>query len=240
MKSYRRLTAQCVLSPWPWEQARQVIEDDAEKLWIRSELEGEISWNHRLAATCVSGFANRYHRAEEPAVTWNMGRPRRNLSLSYCSDEGELHRVCRRCHQQMGRDVKNLRREKLWTSTSMEMWNRSLCCSSYGWKSTNILMISRDLYTEIKQNPELIVTGPWLFPSYLLLGTNRRLCQNICEWVVYFKNRQKLLVVMIKRCDLFRVFLYIHDYAKVSLLFIGTWGPTMLHYKNIKKCNVFS
>ena len=45
------------------ELARQVIEDDAEVN------EYEVNWrkisgNHCPAATCISGLANRYHRAE--------------------------------------------------------------------------------------------------------------------------------------------------------------------------------
>jgi phosphate transport system regulatory protein, putative len=88
----------------------------------------------------------------------------------------------------MGRDVKNFVEETLNVYLNGNV-DQAYAVAAMDEKINQYFDDIRDLATEeIKQNPELIVTGRDYFQVISYLERIGDYAKNICEWVVYFET----------------------------------------------------
>ena len=156
------------------ELARQVIEDDAEvneyevKLEKKSleiiALQQPVSQDLRTVITVLKASSD-LERMGDHAVSIAKATVRMKGEVRIESVEDAISK--------MGRDVKNFVEETLNVYLNGNV-DQAYAVAALDEKINQYFDDIRDLATEeIKQNPELIVTGR----DYFLSGTNRRLCQ---------------------------------------------------------------
>ena len=171
------------------ELARQVIEDDAEvneyevKLEKKSleiiALQQPVSQDLRTVITVLKASSD-LERMGDHAVSIAKATVRMKGEVRIESVEDAISK--------MGRDVKNFVEETLNVYLNGNV-DQAYAVAAMDEKITQYFDDIRDLATEeIKQNPELIVTGRDYFQVISYLERIGDYAKNICEWVVYFET----------------------------------------------------
>ena len=171
------------------ELARQVIEDDAEvneyevKLEKKSleiiALQQPVSQDLRTVITVLKA-SSALERMGDHAVSIAKATVRMNGEVRIESLEDAISK--------MGRDVKNFVEETLNVYLNGNV-DQAYAVAALDEKINQYFDDIRDLATEeIKQNPELIVTGRDYFQVISYLERIGDYAKNICEWVVYFET----------------------------------------------------
>ena len=171
------------------ELARQVIEDDAEvneyevKLEKKSleiiALQQPVSQDLRTVITVLKASSD-LERMGDHAVSIAKATVRMKGEVRIESVEDAISK--------MGRDVKNFVEETLNVYLNGNV-DQAYAVAAMDEKINQYFDDIRDLATEeIKQNPELIVTGRDYFQVISYLERISDYAKNICEWVVYFET----------------------------------------------------
>ena len=171
------------------ELARQVIEDDAEvneyevKLEKKSleiiALQQPVSQDLRTVITVLKASSD-LERVGDHAVSIAKATVRMKGEVRIESVEDAISK--------MGRDVKNFVEETLNVYLNGNV-DQAYAVAALDEKINQYFDDIRDLATEeIKQNPELIVTGRDYFQVISYLERIGDYAKNICEWVVYFET----------------------------------------------------
>ena len=171
------------------ELARQVIEDDAEvneyevKLEKKSleiiALQQPVSQDLRTVITVLKASSD-LERMGDHAVSIAKATVRMKGEVRIESVEDAISK--------MGRDVKNFVEETLNVYLNGNV-DQAYDVAAMDEKINQYFDDIRDLATEeIKQNPELIVTGRDYFQVISYLERIGDYAKNICEWVVYFET----------------------------------------------------
>ena len=171
------------------ELARQVIEDDAEvnesevKLEKKSleiiALQQPVSQDLRTVITVLKASSD-LERMGDHAVSIAKATVRMKGEVRIESVEDAISK--------MGRDVKNFIEETLNVYLNGNV-DQAYAVAAMDEKINQYFDDIRDLATEeIKQNPELIVTGRDYFQVISYLERIGDYAKNICEWVVYFET----------------------------------------------------
>ena len=171
------------------ELARQVIEDDAEvndyevKLEKKSleiiALQQPVSQDLRTVITVLKASSD-LERMGDHAVSIAKATVRMKGEVRIESLEDAISK--------MGRDVKNFVEETLNVYLNGNV-DQAYAVAALDEKINQYFDDIRDLATEeIKQNPELIVTGRDYFQVISYLERIGDYAKNICEWVVYFET----------------------------------------------------
>ena len=171
------------------ELARQVIEDDAEvneyevKLEKKSleiiALQQPVSQDLRTVITVLKASSD-LERMGDHAVSIAKATVRMKREVRIESVEDAISK--------MGRDVKNFVEETLNVYLNGNV-DQAYAVAAMDEKINQYFDDIRDLATEeIKQNPELIVTGRDYFQVISYLERIGDYAKNICEWVVYFET----------------------------------------------------
>ena len=171
------------------ELARQVIEDDAEvneyevKLEKKSleiiALQQPVSQDLRTVITVLKASSD-LERMGDHAVSIAKATVRMKGEVRIESVEDAISK--------MGRDVKNFVEETLNVYLNGNV-DQAYAVAALDEKINQYFDAIRDLATEeIKQNPELIVTGRDYFQVISYLERIGDYAKNICEWVVYFET----------------------------------------------------
>ena len=171
------------------ELARQVIEDDAEvneyevKLEKKSleiiALQQPVSQDLRTVITVLKASSD-LERMGDHAVSIAKATVRMKGEVRIESVEDAISK--------MGRDVKNFVEETLNAYLNGNV-DQAYAVAAMDEKIKQYFDDIRDLATEeIKQNPELIVTGRDYFQVISYLERIGDYAKNICEWVVYFET----------------------------------------------------
>ena len=171
------------------ELARQVIEDDAEvndyevKLEKKSleiiALQQPVSQDLRTVITVLKASSD-LERMGDHAVSIAKATVRMKGEVRIESVEDAISK--------MGRDVKNFVEETLNVYLNGNV-DQAYAVAGMDEKINQYFDDIRDLATEeIKQNPELIVTGRDYFQVISYLERIGDYAKNICEWVVYFET----------------------------------------------------
>ena len=171
------------------ELARQVIEDDAEvneyevKLEKKSleiiALQQPVSQDLRTVITVLKASSD-LERMGDHAVSIAKATVRLKGEVRIESVEDAISK--------MGRDVKNFVEETLNVYLNGNV-DQAYAVAALDEKINEYFDDIRDLATEeIKQNPELIVTGRDYFQVISYLERIGDYAKNICEWVVYFET----------------------------------------------------
>ena len=171
------------------ELARQVIEDDAEvneyevKLEKKSleiiALQQPVSQDLRTVITVLKASSD-LERMGDHAVSIAKATVRMKGEARIESVEDAISK--------MGRDVKNFVEETLNVYLNGNV-DQAYAVAAMDEKINQYFDDIRDLATEeIKQNPELIVTGRDYFQVISYLERIGDYAKNICEWVVYFET----------------------------------------------------
>ena len=171
------------------ELARQVIEDDAEvneyevKLEKKSleiiALQQPVSQDLRTVITVLKASSD-LERMGDHAVSIAKATVRMKGEVRIESVEDAISK--------MGRDVKNFVEETLNVYLNGNV-DQAYAVAAMDEKINQYFDDIRDLATEeIKQNPELIVTGRDYFQVISYLERIGDYDKNICEWVVYFET----------------------------------------------------
>ena len=171
------------------ELARQVIEDDAEvndyevKLEKKSleiiALQQPVSQDLRTVITVLKASSD-LERMGDHAVSIAKATVRMKGEVRIESVEDAISK--------MGRDVKNFVEETLNVYLNGNV-DQAYAVAALDEKINEYFDDIRDLATEeIKQNPELIVTGRDYFQVISYLERIGDYVKNICEWVVYFET----------------------------------------------------
>ena len=171
------------------ELARQVIEDDAEvneyevKLEKKSleiiALQQPVSQDLRTVITVLKASSD-LERMGDHAVSIAKATVRMKGEVRIESVEDAISK--------MGRDVKNFVEETLNVYLNGNV-DQAYAVAAMDEKINQYFDDIRDLATEeIKQNPELIVTGRDYFQAISYLERIGDYAKNICEWVVYFET----------------------------------------------------
>ena len=171
------------------ELARQVIEDDAEvndyevKLEKKSleiiALQQPVSQDLRTVITVLKASSD-LERMGDHAVSIAKATVRMKGEIRIESVEDAISK--------MGRDVKNFVEETLNVYLNGNV-DQAYAVAALDEKINEYFDDIRDLATEeIKQNPELIVTGRDYFQVISYLERIGDYAKNICEWVVYFET----------------------------------------------------
>ena len=169
------------------ELARQVIEDDAEvndyevKLEKKSleiiALQQPVSQDLRTVITVLKASSD-LERMGDHAVSIAKATVRMKGEVRIESVEDAISK--------MGRDVKNFVEETLNVYLNGNV-DQAYAVAALDEKINQYFDDIRDLATEeIKQNPELIVTGRDYFQVISYLERIGDYAKNICEWAVYF------------------------------------------------------
>ena len=171
------------------ELARQVREDDAEvndyevKLEKKSleiiALQQPVSQDLRTVITVLKASSD-LERMGDHAVSIAKATVRMKGEVRIESVEDAISK--------MGRDVKNFVEETLNVYLNGNV-DQAYAVAALDEKINQYFDDIRDLATEeIKQNPELIVTGRDYFQVISYLERIGDYAKNICEWVVYFET----------------------------------------------------
>ena len=171
------------------ELARQVIEDDAEvndyevklekKSLEISALQQPVSQDLRTVITVLKASSD-LERMGDHAVSIAKATVRMKGEVRIESVEDAISK--------MGRDVKNFVEETLNVYLNGNV-DQAYAVAAMDEKINQYFDDIRDLATEeIKQNPELIVTGRDYFQVISYLERIGDYAKNICEWVVYFET----------------------------------------------------
>ena len=171
------------------ELARQGIEDDAEvndyevKLEKKSleiiALQQPVSQDLRTVITVLKASSD-LERMGDHAVSIAKATVRMKGEVRIESVEDAISK--------MGRDVKNFVEETLNVYLNGNV-DQAYAVAALDEKINQYFDDIRDLATEeIKQNPELIVTGRDYFQVISYLERIGDYAKNICEWVVYFET----------------------------------------------------
>ena len=171
------------------ELARQVIEDDAEvneyevKLEKKSleiiALQQPVSQDLRTVITVLKASSD-LERMGDHAVSIAKATVRMKGEVRIESVEDAISK--------MGRDVKNFVEETLNVYLNGNV-DQAYAVAAMDEKINQYFDDIRDLATEeIKQNPELIVTGRDYFQVISYLERIGDYAKNICEWVVMIKD----------------------------------------------------
>ena len=171
------------------ELARQVIEDDAKvneyevKLEKKSleiiALQQPVSQDLRTVITVLKASSD-LERMGDHAVSIAKATVRMKGEVRIESVEDAISK--------MGRDVKNFVEETLNVYLNGNV-DQAYDVAAMDEKINQYFDDIRDLATEeIKQNPELIVTGRDYFQVISYLERIGDYAKNICEWVVYFET----------------------------------------------------
>ena len=171
------------------ELARQVIEDDAEvndyevKLEKKSleiiALQQPVSQDLRTVITVLKASSD-LERMGDHAVSIAKATVRMKGEVRIESVEDAISK--------MGRDVKNFVEETLNVYLNGNV-DQAYAVAALDEKINQYFDDIRDLATEeIKQNPELIVTGRDYFQVISYLERIGDYAKNIWEWVVYFET----------------------------------------------------
>ena len=171
------------------ELARQVIEDDAQvndyevKLEKKSleiiALQQPVSQDLRTVITVLKASSD-LERMGDHAVSIAKATVRMKGEVRIESVEDAISK--------MGRDVKNFVEETLNVYLNGNV-DQAYAVAALDEKINQYFDDIRDLATEeIKQNPELIVTGRDYFQVISYLERIGDYAKNICEWVVYFET----------------------------------------------------
>ena len=171
------------------ELARQVIEDDAEvndyevKLEKKSleiiALQQPVSQDLRTVITVLKASSD-LERMGDHAVSIAKATVRMKGEVRIETVEDAISK--------MGRDVKNFVEETLNVYLNGNV-DQAYAVAALDEKINQYFDDIRDLATEeIKQNPELIVTGRDYFQVISYLERIGDYAKNICEWVVYFET----------------------------------------------------
>ena len=171
------------------ELARQVIEDDAEvneyevKLEKKSleiiALQQPVSQDLRTVITVLKASSD-LERMGDHAVSIAKATVRMKGEVRIETVEDAISK--------MGRDVKNFVEETLNVYLNGNV-DQAYAVAAMDEKINQYFDDIRDLATEeIKQNPELIVTGRDYFQVISYLERIGDYAKNICEWVVYFET----------------------------------------------------
>ena len=171
------------------ELARQDIEDDAEvndyevKLEKKSleiiALQQPVSQDLRTVITVLKASSD-LERMGDHAVSIAKATVRMKGEVRIESVEDAISK--------MGRDVKNFVEETLNVYLNGNV-DQAYAVAALDEKINQYFDDIRDLATEeIKQNPELIVTGRDYFQVISYLERIGDYAKNICEWVVYFET----------------------------------------------------
>ena len=171
------------------ELARQVIEDDAQvndyevKLEKKSleiiALQQPVSQDLRTVITVLKASSD-LERMGDHAVSIAKATVRMKGEVRIESVEDAISK--------MGRDVKNFVEETLNVYLNGNV-DQAYAVAAMDEKINQYFDDIRDLATEeIKQNPELIVTGRDYFQVSSYLERIGDYAKNICEWVVYFET----------------------------------------------------
>ena len=169
--------------------ARQVIEDDAKvneyevKLEKKSleiiALQQPVSQDLRTVITVLKASSD-LERMGDHAVSIAQATIRMKGEVRILSVEEEI--------KKMGRDVKNFVEETLNVYLNGNV-DQAYTIAAMDEKINHYFDDIRELATEeIKQNPELIVTGRDYFQVISYLERIGDYAKNICEWVVYFET----------------------------------------------------
>ena len=169
--------------------ARQVIEDDAKvndyevKLEKKSleiiALQQPVSQDLRTVITVLKASSD-LERMGDHAVSIAQATIRMKGEVRILSVEEEI--------KKMGRDVKNFVEETLNVYLNGNV-DQAYTIAAMDEKINHYFDVIRELATEeIKQNPELIVTGRDYFQVISYLERIGDYAKNICEWVVYFET----------------------------------------------------
>lgn len=175
------------------ELARQVIEDDAEvneyevKLEKKSleiiALQQPVSQDLRTVITVLKASSD-LERMGDHAVSIAKATVRMKGEVRIESVEDAISK--------MGRDVKNFVEETLNVYLNGNV-DQAYAVAAMDEKINQYFDDIRDLATEeIKQNPELIVTGRDYFQVISYLERIGDYAKNICEWVVYFETGKSI------------------------------------------------
>ena len=171
------------------ELARQVIEDDAEVNEYEVKLEKKtleiialqqpVSQDLRTVITVLKASSD-LERMGDHAVSIAKATVRMKGEVRIESVEDAISK--------MGRDVKNFVEETLNVYLNGNV-DQAYAVAAMDEKINQYFDDIRDLATEeIKQNPELIVTGRDYFQVISYLERIGDYAKNICEWVVYFET----------------------------------------------------
>ena len=171
------------------ELARQVIEDDAEvneyevKLEKKSleiiALQQPVSQDLRTVITVLKASSD-LERMGDHAVSIAKATVRMKGEVRIESVEDAISK--------MGRDVKNFVEETLNVYLNGNV-DQAYAVAALDEKINQYFDDIRDLATEeIKQNPDLIVTGRDYFQVISYLERIGDYAKNICEWVVYLET----------------------------------------------------
>ena len=171
------------------ELARQVIEDDAEVNDYEVTLEKKsleiialqqpVSQDLRTVITVLKASSD-LERMGDHAVSIAKATVRMKGEVRIESVEDAISK--------MGRDVKNFVEETLNVYLNGNV-DQAYAVAALDEKINQYFDDIRDLATEeIKQNPELIVTGRDYFQVISYLERIGDYAKNICEWVVYFET----------------------------------------------------
>ena len=171
------------------ELARQVIEDDAEVNEYEAKLEKKsleiialqqpVSQDLRTVITVLKASSD-LERMGDHAVSIAKATVRMKGEVRIESVEDAISK--------MGRDVKNFVEETLNVYLNGNV-DQAYAVAAMDEKINQYFDDIRDLATEeIKQNPELIVTGRDYFQVISYLERIGDYAKNICEWVVYFET----------------------------------------------------
>ena len=171
------------------ELARQVIEDDAEVNEYKVKLEKKsleiialqqpVSQDLRTVITVLKASSD-LERMGDHAVSIAKATVRMKGEVRIESVEDAISK--------MGRDVKNFVEETLNVYLNGNV-DQAYAVAAMDEKINQYFDDIRDLATEeIKQNPELIVTGRDYFQVISYLERIGDYAKNICEWVVYFET----------------------------------------------------
>ncbi|MDO4666234.1 MAG: phosphate signaling complex protein PhoU [Streptococcus sp.] len=171
------------------DMAKEVIEEDAEvneyevKLEKKSleiiALQQPVSQDLRTVITVLKASSD-LERMGDHAVSIAQATIRMKGEVRIQSVEEEIYN--------MGREVKNFVEETLNVYLKGNV-NQAYEVAAQDEKINDYFDRIRDLATEeIKQNPELIVTGRDYFQVISYLERIGDYAKNICEWVVYFET----------------------------------------------------
>ena len=168
--------------------AKEVIEDDAEvneyevKLEKKSfemiALQQPVSQDLRTVLTVLKAVSD-VERMGDHAVSIAEATIRMKGEQRIPSVEEEI--------KKMGRDVKN------FVEAALDLYLNGSVDQAYevaamDEKINHYFDSIRDLATEIRKNPEAIVTGRDYFQVISFLERIGDYAKNICEWVVYFET----------------------------------------------------
>ncbi len=171
------------------DMAKEVIEEDAEvneyevKLEKKSleiiALQQPVSQDLRTVITVLKASSD-LERMGDHAVSIAKATVRMKGEVRIESVEDAISK--------MGRDVKNFVEETLNVYLNGNV-DQAYAVAALDEKINQYFDDIRDLATEeIKQNPELIVTGRDYFQVISYLERIGDYAKNICEWVVYFET----------------------------------------------------